>query len=67
MGLHPGLDILVIDKTDQRVRFWADGNEHVLAPLIAANISVLPAAEKARPIETFAGRTFVGVENGRKG
>ncbi len=46
MGLHPGLDILIIDKTAQRVSFWADGNEHVLSPLIAANISVLPAPEK---------------------
>ena len=46
-GLHPGMEIIITDKTDQRVRFWADGDEHVLAPLIAANISVLPTAEKA--------------------
>ncbi len=45
-GLHPGMEIIITDKTDQRVRFWADGDEHVLAPLIAANISVLPTAEK---------------------
>lgn len=66
-GLHPGMNIIVIDKTDQRVRFWADGDEHVLAPLIAANISVLPVAEKAESaIEPVTGERLWALKPGEK-
>ena len=41
-GLAPGMDIRVLEVTPQRIRFWADGDEHILAPLLAANISVVP-------------------------
>ncbi|HEY80723.1 MAG TPA: DtxR family transcriptional regulator [Caldilineae bacterium] len=41
-GLHPGMEILVVDKTPQRVRFLSRGNEHVLAPILAANVFVTP-------------------------
>ena len=41
-GLHPGMEVQLIDKTPQRVQFWAGGDEHLLAPIVAANISVLP-------------------------
>jgi DtxR family Mn-dependent transcriptional regulator len=40
-GLYPGLTVLVTQATTQRVRFWANGDEHVLAPIVAANISVM--------------------------
>ena len=39
-GLHPGMDVLVVEKTPQRVRFLSRGNEHVLAPVLAANVFV---------------------------
>ena len=39
-GLYPGMAVRVIEKTPTRIRFWANGNEHVLAPIVAANISV---------------------------
>jgi DtxR family Mn-dependent transcriptional regulator len=41
-GLHPGMEILVIEKSPQRVRFLSRGNEHVLAPILAANVHVVP-------------------------
>ncbi len=41
-GLYVGMTLLVTEITPQRVRFWADGDEHVLAPILAANISVTP-------------------------
>jgi DtxR family Mn-dependent transcriptional regulator len=41
-GLHLGMTVLVTEITPQRVRFWADGDEHVLAPILAANVSVVP-------------------------
>ena len=44
-GLRPGMKACVIEKSANRVRFWADGNEHVLAPVLANNISVLPLPE----------------------
>jgi DtxR family Mn-dependent transcriptional regulator len=41
-GLYVGMTVVVTAITPQRVRFWADGDEHVLAPIVAANISVTP-------------------------
>jgi DtxR family Mn-dependent transcriptional regulator len=40
--LHPGQEIRLLEHSPQRVRFWAGGDEHVLAPILAANISVTP-------------------------
>jgi DtxR family Mn-dependent transcriptional regulator len=44
-GLSPGMDILITDKTSQRIRFWVGDEEHLLAPIVAANISVVPVPE----------------------
>ncbi|MBP8125603.1 MAG: metal-dependent transcriptional regulator, partial [Caldilineaceae bacterium] len=41
-GLYLDQIIQVLENDPQRVRFWADGHEHTLAPLVAANVSVLP-------------------------
>lgn len=40
-GLYPGMRVRLTELTPQRVRFWANGDEHLLAPIVAANISVL--------------------------
>lgn len=45
-GLHPGMTGRIVEKTDQRIRFWADGEEHILAPLLARNLSVTPEHEE---------------------
>ncbi|MEZ5065732.1 MAG: metal-dependent transcriptional regulator [bacterium] len=45
-GLHVGMMVRVVESTPARVRFWADGDEHVLAPVLAANVSVAPAEEE---------------------
>lgn len=50
-GLYLGMTVLVTEITPQRVRFWANGDEHVLAPMLAANISVV-AAHPEEEIET---------------
>jgi len=46
-GLYPGMPVRIIENSPERVRFWANGDEHLLAPMLAANISVVaaPAAE----------------------
>ncbi len=41
-GLHPGMKVRVLEKSLQGIRFWADGDEHVLAPILANNIAVIP-------------------------
>lgn len=41
-GLHPGMAIQVIEKTDQYLRFVGEGEERRLAPQLAANVSVRP-------------------------
>ncbi len=56
-GLHIGMPVQVIEVDQERVRFWADGEEHVLAPVLAANVHVVPTpaeALAAGPRETLA-------------
>lgn len=49
--LTPGMIVRLTEVTPTRVRFWADsgrpetGDEHILAPVVAANISVVPLPE----------------------
>lgn len=44
-GLRPGQRVFVMEKTAQRIHFWADGTEHVLAPVLANSITVVPLPE----------------------
>jgi len=39
-GLYPGMEVRLLERSAHRIRFWAGGDEHVLAPVIAANVSV---------------------------
>lgn len=45
LGLRPGMKAFVIEKSATRIRFWANGNEQVLAPVFAENLSVKPLPE----------------------
>lgn len=40
LGIRPGMRGLIVEKSPHRIRFWADGEEHVLAPVMANNIFV---------------------------
>jgi DtxR family Mn-dependent transcriptional regulator len=42
VGLYPGMIVRLIETSPQRVRLVAGWNEHRLAPLVAANVSVAP-------------------------
>ncbi len=44
-GLSPGMEARLLEYSPRRVRFWANGDVHVLAPIVAANISVVPILE----------------------
>ena len=47
-GLFPGMQILMLEVSDKRVKFVANGEECILSPLIAKNITVgvLPLEKK---------------------
>ncbi len=36
------MEMRLTEISSQRLRFWAGGEEHILAPVVAANISVVP-------------------------
>ncbi len=65
-GLHPGMELRLIENSPQRVRFWSGEDEHVLAPIVAANISVLQRAEDLKSIPD-AGRTLSDLKEGEIG
>jgi DtxR family Mn-dependent transcriptional regulator len=45
-GVSPGMFARLSENSPQRVRFWIDDEEHILAPIVAANISVVPVPEQ---------------------
>lgn len=40
--LHPGIQVRIIESTKTRIRFEANGEECVLAPLFAENVNLIP-------------------------
>ena len=65
-GLHLGMIVRVTENSTHRVRFWADGEEIVLAPIGAANVSVIPIEDAARP-KADAGEPLTDLLPGQKG
>jgi DtxR family Mn-dependent transcriptional regulator len=53
-GLYPGTELQVIDAAPERIRFWANGEAHTLAPVVAGNVSVVEL-ERPREQDAFAG------------
>ena len=52
-GLYPGMRVRVLESTPVAVTFEADAEEHVLAPVIAANISAQPLPEDEEMVGPF--------------
>ncbi len=46
-GLTTGMRVRMLEVTPRRLRFEAEAEEHVLAPVVAANLSVVPLAAEA--------------------
>jgi DtxR family Mn-dependent transcriptional regulator len=44
-GIHLGMQVVVTKRSAHRLDFWGDGDDHVLAPLLANSISVVPIAQ----------------------
>ncbi len=58
-GLYPGMEVRLMERSPHRIRFWAGGDEHILAPVVAANVSVAPQPEDdgisvGRPLSELA-------------
>ncbi len=65
-GLYPGMVVRLSEISPHRVRFWANGDEHVLAPIVAANISTAPLPKEA-PEAPLAGEPLSGLLLGQRG
>ena len=46
-GLQLGMRVRLFESTPTRTRFEADGEEHILAPVVAANLAAVPIVEPA--------------------
>jgi len=46
-GLRAGMQIRILDASPERIRLEADGEEQVLAPVVAANVWATPLREEA--------------------
>ena len=56
-GLQPGVRLRVLSVQSDRIRFEAEGFEHALAPVVAANVTVVPMTAELpeeEPQETLA-------------
>ena len=62
-GLHVGQVVRIIESSPQRVRFWAGDDEHLLAPVVAANIAVVPLPEE-QEIEEAVGEPLTNLKIG---
>ena len=57
-GLHPGMRVRLLEVSPERIRFEADAEEYVLAPVLAANLSVVALTqdeEMAGPFDRLSG------------
>lgn len=70
-GLYPGMDVRLIEAAPHRITFWANGDIHVLAPVLAANITVapheLPAVVASPTVETEPHLTLAALRPGQQG
>lgn len=49
LGLVPGMRVRLLDRSPHRLRIQAEAEEVVLAPVVAANVTVLPIEQASEP------------------
>lgn len=64
-GLHLGTRVRLLEKNEQRLRFLCDGAEHVLAPIVAHHVDVLPLSPNEGADEPVPLATLRTGERGR--
>jgi len=65
-SLHVGMVVRMIESSPRRIRFWAGGDGHTLAPLIAGNVSVELLPEEVQENE-YSGDTLTSLNLGEEG
>lgn len=56
-GIHNGMEVMLTEKSKSKIKIIAEGEEIILSPIIAANITVLPetkSEEFFEEVETLA-------------
>ncbi len=53
LKLYPGMQIYLLENSKERISFEADGEECVLAPILASSVTVYPIAERENVKESF--------------
>lgn len=53
-GLHPGMRVRVLEASPERIRFEAEAEEQVLAPVLASNLSVVELSRQEEMPGPFA-------------
>ncbi len=64
LGLYRGMQVRVLEKTNEKLVIEADGNERILSPLFANNIQVEPIRHKKEVQHHFA--TLSSLKEGEK-
>lgn len=68
VGLQPGIAVQVIEAAPQRIRFWVQGTEQVLSPLVAAQVAVTPVPRSdEQPAADEARQTLLDLAPGDRG
>lgn len=65
--LHPGTILRVLERTPRKIRFWAEGGEHVLAPILASSVTVAPLPDAYAEREAERLRTTLRLSDIRPG
>jgi DtxR family Mn-dependent transcriptional regulator len=63
-GLHPGIQVRIIDSAKNRIKFEANGEECVLAPLFADNVNVIPLKQQEEITSDF--KSLSSLKKGQK-
>lgn len=58
LGIHPGMELRVEAKSDERIIIEAEGRNLILAPLVAGNVSVKWLTERELEVEDQARETL---------
>lgn len=64
--LYPGMVVRIISISAERIVFWNNGQEHIVAPMVAANISATLVTMEAQETDSFTGERLDNIAMGEK-
>jgi DtxR family Mn-dependent transcriptional regulator len=64
-GIRAGMRACVVEKAPDRITLWADGRQHVLAPVVANNIAVAPLTG-VKPSDLFQEQFLCNLKPGQR-